>query len=101
MRGRFPLCLSIRGAVEISGLVAFARFARERQDLPALLRIKPSPRLPSWPSHRLLSAFSEQTRELVAIEPAPVRFEAGEKFEFAVCEDQHDDTRKADAKTPD
>jgi 2,4-dienoyl-CoA reductase-like NADH-dependent reductase (Old Yellow Enzyme family) len=38
--------------------------------------------------------FLQKTRQFVPIEPPPVCVEAGEKFEFAVGEDQHDNAGK-------
>jgi hypothetical protein len=35
----------------------------------------------------------QETRELVAIEPPPACPQAGEKFEFAACENRHNSAR--------
>jgi hypothetical protein len=79
-------------------LVAFAVLWRGRQDLAAWLGMKPFERLDrgargfgsgvAW----IVTLFQE-TRELVAIEPPPACPQAGEKFEFAACEDRHNSAR--------
>jgi len=45
----------------------------------------------------LVINLTQETRELVAIEPRPVAIQAGEEFELAACEYRHSECRNAEA----
>ena len=80
--------------------VAFTVLWRGRQDLAAWFGMKPFERLDCGdygmgfePSVAWVVILPQETRELVPIEPAPAYPQAGEKFEFAACENRHNSAR--------
>jgi hypothetical protein len=92
----------IRGVLTFEVFVAFAVCWRKRQDLAAWPGMKAFERLDcgddgmglvsgvAW-----IAILTQETRKLVPIEPVPAYPQAGEKFEFTVCENRHQPTSPA------